>query len=76
MGILIILCAIIGADIFWHIHQHREIKHLDECWNHVFNSKLGSERRYQEMLNSQCRTILDLQKQLDEATKKKTSKKK
>lgn len=33
-------------DIGWHIWEYRERKHLDRCWEHLFNAKLESDQRW------------------------------
>jgi hypothetical protein len=33
-------------DIGWHIWEYRERKHLDRCWESLFNDKLESDQRW------------------------------
>ena len=73
MKCLIIFLTIIILDVIWHIRQYIKIKHLDKCWNDLFDAKLNSESRYQEMLSAQLRTILELQEKISDLTKEDNS---
>lgn len=46
------MCVIIllGLDAWWHIWEYKERKHLNDCWNHLFNDKLNSDRRYIDLI--------------------------
>lgn len=46
---MLIIIAIILIDVYWHIWEYKERKRLDECWNHLFDSKLEADRRYIEL---------------------------
>jgi len=49
--LMVLLCFCIG----YIIYQRSEIKRLNNCWDDVFNAKLESEERWQNL----CRHYLD-----------------
>jgi len=43
---IVILIALLVADVCWHIWEYRERKRLDKYWVDLFNDKLESDQRW------------------------------
>ena len=51
---ILVISFLIGADIYWHIWEHKERKRLNKCWEDLFNHKIESDNRYIDLLKKIC----------------------
>lgn len=55
-----IVIAIIGLDILWHIWEYKERKRLDKCWTDLFNHKLDSDMKWKNLCSHYVEKICEL----------------
>ncbi len=72
---MLILVILLGFSVGYNIYQCKEIKHLGDCWEDLFDSKLDGESRLRELCNHQLDTITKLALENDKLKSKQKDKK-